>query len=78
MSSAKSRGAWKAVCQDSRHNTHPGRKEDIILVDCGPWKRVSQGMGALQEVKIHAVSVDIPPDSYFLLGLQNVGVYCPN
>lgn len=60
MPPANSRGEWEAACQDSRHNTHPGRKEDIILVNCGSWRRVSRGMGTLQEVKIHLVAEDIP------------------
>jgi len=35
------------------------------LVDCGSWRRVSRGMGGLQEVKIHEVSEDIPLGSCF-------------
>src|SRR5262245_18987803 len=68
----KSRGEWEAACRDQRHSTHPDPKQDIIFENCGAWRRVFGGMGTFQEVKIHVVAEDIPPDLCFLLSSQNV------
>lgn len=68
MSPAKRCGEWEVACRDSRHSTHPDRKEDIIFENCGSWRRVFGGMGTLQDVKIHLVAEDITPGSCFLLG----------